>query len=51
MVQGGNKVQAAKKFLNAHNFFVTKAPDLKTIFFEKPLKNACRNMCHTLKFV
>ena len=34
----------------AHNFFMTKATDLKTIFL-KPLKNGCRNMCHTLIFV
>ena len=30
---------------------MTTATDLKTIFLEKPLKNVCRNMCHTLIFV
>ena len=29
---------------------MTKATDLKTIFL-KPLKNECRNMCHTLIIV
>ena len=33
-----------KKSKIAHNFFMTKATDLKIIIFEKPLKNECRNM-------
>ena len=37
MVQGGKKAQSVKKILKAHNFFVTKATDLKTIF----LKSTC----------
>ena len=31
---------------------MTKATDIsKNYIFEKPLKNGCRNMCHTLIFV
>ena len=44
------KVCEKNKSKIAHNFFVTKAKDLKA-FFSKPLKNACRNMCHTSIFV
>ena len=40
-----------KNILKAHNFFRTKATDLKNYIFEKPLKNWCRNMRHTLIFV
>ena len=30
---------------------MTKATVLKTIFLKKPLKNECRNMCHTFKYL
>ena len=38
-----------KKSQIANHFFVTKATDLN-VYFEKPLKNVCRDMCHTFKF-
>ena len=37
MVQGGKKVLSVKKKSKiAHNFFVTKAIDLKTMFLKSP---------------
>ena len=51
IVQGGKNPICEKKSKKANNFFVTKATDLKTLFLKKPLKNARRNMCHTLIFV
>ena len=38
-----------KKSQIANHFFVTKATDLN-VYFEKPLKNVCRDMCHIFTF-
>ena len=40
----------SKKTLKCFDFFATKSTDQKNYALKKPLKNACKNMRHTLIF-